>query len=158
MNHFPAYTGHTVDCCWAKGGGAEGKGLKMRPSKGNLKGKGKKAGSPKVAKGRQRLPRTTNHHLPHQWCISLMLKLSCLRTHQILGRLTSISTLRPQIIYVTPETIFPHTGNSNPLGELKLQMDIAMPSVLATSLSIVNGIKWVLHPDTICNEAQPGRH
>ena len=111
-------SGHTMDWCWAKGGGAEGKGLKMRPSKGNLKGKGKKAGSPKVAKGRQRLPRTTNHHLPHQWCISLMLKLSCLRTHQILGRLTSISTLRPQIIYVTPETIFPHTRNLNPLGEL----------------------------------------
>src|SRR5258708_35612988 len=22
----------------------------------------------------------------------------------------------------------------------------------------VNGIKWVLHPDTICNEAWPGRH
>src|SRR6266436_5009596 len=22
----------------------------------------------------------------------------------------------------------------------------------------VNGIKWVLHPDMICNEAQPGRH
>src|SRR5258708_6005504 len=110
--------------------------MKMRPSKGNLKGKGKKAGSPTVAKGRQRLTRTTNHHLPHQRCISLMPKLSCLRTHQILGRLTSISTLQPQIIYVTPETIFPHTRNSIPLGELKLQTDIAMPSVLATSLSI----------------------
>ncbi len=22
----------------------------------------------------------------------------------------------------------------------------------------VNRIKWVLHPDMICNEAQPGRH
>src|SRR5258708_2994122 len=42
--------GHTMDCCWAKGGGAEGKGLKMRLSKGNLKGKGKKAGSAKVTK------------------------------------------------------------------------------------------------------------
>ena len=42
--------GHTMDHCWAKGGGAEGKGPKMRPSKGNLKGKGKKAGSAKVAK------------------------------------------------------------------------------------------------------------
>src|SRR5260221_419058 len=44
---------HAVDRCWAKGGGAEGKGPKMRPSKGNLKGKGKKAGSAKVAKDNQ---------------------------------------------------------------------------------------------------------
>jgi len=42
--------GHTMDHCWAKGGGAEGKGPKMRPSKGNLKGKGKKAGLAKVSK------------------------------------------------------------------------------------------------------------
>src|SRR5260221_13762336 len=42
-----------MDHFWAKGGGAEGKGPKMRPSKGNLKGKGKKAGSAKVAKDNQ---------------------------------------------------------------------------------------------------------
>ena len=42
-----------MDWCWAKGGGAEGKGPKMRLSKGNLKGKGKKAGSAKVAKDDQ---------------------------------------------------------------------------------------------------------
>ena len=47
---LPVYTGHTMDHFWAKGGGAEGKGPKMRPSKGNLKGKGKKAGLAKVTK------------------------------------------------------------------------------------------------------------
>ncbi len=41
--------GHTVDHCWAKGGGAEGKGPKWKQSKGNSKGKGKKTGSAKVA-------------------------------------------------------------------------------------------------------------
>jgi len=44
-----------MDCCWAKGGGVEGKGPKMRLSKGNLKDKGKKAGLAKVAKDNQSL-------------------------------------------------------------------------------------------------------
>src|SRR5258708_34955347 len=68
-----------------------------------------------------------------------MLKLSCLRIFQILGRLTSISTLQPQTTYVTPETTFPCIRNLGPLGGSKLPMDIAMPSVLETSLSVTAG-------------------
>src|SRR5258707_4590641 len=45
--------GHTVDHCWAKGGGAEGKGPKWKQSKGNSKGKGKKTGLAKVANDNQ---------------------------------------------------------------------------------------------------------
>src|SRR5260370_34056015 len=85
--------------------------------------------------GQQRSQMTTNHCLPHQWCTSPMLKLSCLRIPQILGRLTSTLTRQPQTIYVTPETIFPHIGNSVPLGGSKLPTDIVMLLVLVTSLS-----------------------
>src|SRR5258708_28195156 len=32
------------------------------------------------------------------------------------------------------------------------------PLHTSVHLRTVNGIKWVLHPDTICNKAQPARH
>src|SRR5258708_642705 len=120
--------GHTVDHCWAKGGGAEGKGPKMRPSKGNLKGKGKKAGLAKVTKDNQSLSPPPAVYITHAKAL--------ISKDTSNPRETSISTLQPQTIYVTPKTTFPHIGNSNPLGELKPQTDIAMPSVLATSLSV----------------------